>query len=65
MDIQCPHCDHIQSDAHNGGDPGEWWHDQYIPDGECEIECDACRKEFIVVISWEPNFRAKRADEED
>ena len=52
----CPHCGEIQSDMSNGGDPGEWWFSEYIPDGECETECDLCRKSFIVRIDWTPCF---------
>lgn len=53
---KCPHCDAIQSDCTNGGDPGEWYNDKYLPDGDCETECESCRKAFVVRVSWTPCF---------
>ena len=63
-DIICPHCNATQSDCHNGGDPGDWWGDQYMPDGDCEVECDSCDKPFIVVVSWTPSFEGKMPEED-
>jgi phage terminase large subunit GpA-like protein len=53
----CPHCGHEQSDISNGGDPGEWWNDQYIPDGYCYTNCETCRKEMVIEVEWEPTFK--------
>jgi hypothetical protein len=50
-------------DNHNGGDPGEWWNDEYIPDGDCEHDCDSCGKEFIVRVSWSPSFEGITTEE--
>lgn len=52
----CPHCEKVQSDCTNGGDHGEWWHNEFIPDGDCETECDGCRKPFVVRVDWTPRF---------
>ena len=55
-DVKCPHCEEVQSDMHNGGDPREWWNNEYVPDGNCETICDHCDKEFTVRVSWSPSF---------
>jgi hypothetical protein len=62
-DVVCPYCQHVQSDCTNGGDPGPWWHTDYIPDGECETACDSCRMIFVVRCEWNPSFEtAKKGD---
>lgn len=65
INIKCPHCGTTQSDAHNGGDPGPWWENQYIPDGDCEVECDTCRTEFVVRVHWSPSFEGISAEDVD
>ena len=65
IDINCPHCEAVQMDCHNGGDPGEWWHTDNIPEGEVRINCDHCNNEFIVVCNWEPNFEGRKITSED
>jgi len=62
---KCPHCDKVQSDCTNGGDPGEWYHDQYIPDGDCETECTNCRREFVVRVDWTPTFTGITLEDAD
>lgn len=64
-DIECPHCGHVQADMHNGGDPGPWWNNEYIPDGELMHQCDYCQEEFIIEVSWDPNFTSRKTTEED
>lgn len=61
--IACPHCKEIQSDCTNGGDPRSWWGSEYIPYGECEVDCDSCGKEFTVICNWEPNFTVLGAED--
>jgi hypothetical protein len=63
QDINCPHCGTQQSDVHNGGDPGPWWNNAYLPDGDCDVECDECGKPFVVEVEWTPVFTAKLPDE--
>lgn len=65
IDIKCPHCEQTQSDYHNGGDPGPWWKNEYIPDGELTEGCDCCGKPFVIEVSWEPNFTSRKVKEED
>jgi hypothetical protein len=40
----CPNCGKTESDCTNGGDPGPWWHNEYIPEGDCAIDCENCGK---------------------
>jgi len=64
-EVKCPHCGKVQTDCTNGGDPREWWHDNYLPDGDCETECDGCRKQFIVRVSWSPSFEGMTVEQAD
>eukprot|EP01035_Chromulina_nebulosa_P038938 gene38938-52581_t len=36
-------------------DPREWWDGQ---DGEFNVECDNCEKEFVVRSNWSPEFES-------
>lgn len=64
-DVVCPHCGEIQSDCTNGGDPGHWWHMDYIPEGECKDTCQVCKGPFIVVCEWSPSFTARKIEDEE
>lgn len=62
QEIECPHCYKDQDDCTNGGDPGEWWENQYIPDGLLETECDGCGEKIEIIISWNPSFEAVKPE---
>jgi hypothetical protein len=54
--VVCPHCGEELLDMHNGSDPGEWWENQYIPEGELDVECDHCKGKFRLLIEWVSYF---------
>ena len=64
-EIICTNCGEVQSDCTNGGDPGPWWGNDFIPDGEVEHDCYSCDKPFIVVVDWTPSFSARKVEDED
>ena len=60
----CPHCEKELLDMHNGSDPGEWWNNEYIPDGDLVVECDHCHEKFTLYVEWEAYFTSCKIGEE-